>query len=137
MTDRADQVVTNSEKIIRRAAVAAAIEVIDRTPVKTGTARINWRVGFGGVSGTIIDGPGTANRTTNANVASASASIDAANKLAKWRRKMGEILIANPVSYIFDLDDGTSTQAASGMTIFAIAAAKDILRKGKLLKDAG
>lgn len=134
MQVRGNSVVTNTERIIKRAAIAAASEAIMRTPVKTGKARINWRVGFGRVATSISVAPDTGNLSTNANIAAAEALINAANKIKAWRQGKGNIIIGNPVDYIFDLDRGTSRQALSGMTIFAIAKAKDILRKGKLLK---
>lgn len=135
MSARGRNVVTNAEKIIKRAALAAASEAIMRTPVKTGKARVNWRVGFNRVPTSVAEGPNSASLSANANIAAAEALINAANKIKAWRAGKGNIVIGNPVSYIFDLDRGTSRQALSGMTIFAIAVAKDILRKGKLLKS--
>lgn len=125
----------NVSKTIRRAAQAATNEVVLRTPVATGRARINWKVSFGTPKATLKEGPDTDNRNTNAQVAATEALINASNAIKNWKVGKGNIFIANPVSYISDLDDGTgSEQARAGMTKFGIAAARRILRKGKLLR---
>jgi len=129
-----DVLTENVSKTIREAAMAATNEVVLRTPVKTGRARINWRVGLNKLSSKEIDPPDTPDRETNRNVASAKALINATNIIKNWKVGKGNIYIMNPVPYITDLDDGTSAQARAGMTIFGIAAARDILRKGRLLR---
>ncbi len=130
-----DRLIKNAEDTIKEAALAGTEAAVMHTPVKTGTARTNWRVSFGKPNLALITGPNTADRNTNREVASARALISAANKIKGWRMLRGEnIYIANPVHYIMDLDRGTSTQAMDGMSIFAIAAIKDVLRKGRLLR---
>lgn len=124
----------NVSDTVRHAGMAATNEVVLRTPVKTGRARINWRVQLGRYRGVAVsEGPDSPDRNVNKNVASAKALIDATNILKTWKVGMGNIYIVNPVSYIVDLDQGTSAQARAGMTIFGIAAARDILRKARLL----
>jgi hypothetical protein len=124
----------NVSKTIRRAGMAATNEVVLRTPVKTGRARINWRVGLGTFTTKEIEAPDTDNRNTNAQVAAAQALINASNTLKNWKVGKGNIYIANPIHYITDLDEGSSRQARAGMTKFAIAAARDVLRTGRLLR---
>lgn len=124
----------NVSKIVRNAAMAATKEVVLRTPVKTGRARINWRVSLGTFKTNEIDPPDTPDRNVNREVASTKALIDASNMLKVWKVGKGNIYIANPVHYIVALDEGSSRQARAGMTNFAIAAARQILKKGKLLR---
>lgn len=126
--------VVNASKIIREAAMAAAKEVILRTPVKTGAARINWKLSIGTPKANLLKGPNTPKVDTNRQIASTKALNDAANAIKGWKEGKGSIFIANPVDYISDLDDGTSDQARAGMTLFAVAAARDILRKARLLR---
>ena len=129
-----DLVVHNAQKTVKQAALAASEEAVLRTPVKTGNARINWRVSIGTPSTTLIDAPNTPDISVNRETASARALIKAANTIAKWKLGSGVIVIANPVDYILDLDRGSSRQAMEGMSIFAVAAAKNELRKGRLLR---
>ncbi len=129
-----DMLLVNTSATIRKAAMAGTSEVVLRTPVKTGTARINWKLSARKPKRNLLEGPNTKERKTNREIASARALIDASNAIKGWKVGMGNIYIANPVSYIGDLDTGTSAQARSGMTTFAIAAARDVLRKGRLLR---
>lgn len=129
-----DMLLTNASKTIRKAAMAATTEVVLRTPVKTGHARISWNLSAGRPKSKQTKGPGTAKVDTNRQVASAKALIDASNAIKGWKIGSGNIFIANSVSYIDDLDKGTSAQARAGMTVFAVAAARAILKKGRLLR---
>ena len=124
----------NASKIIRKAAMAATNEVVLRTPVKTGRARINWKLSIGTPRTNLLKGPDTPKVDTNRKIASAEALADAANKIKSWKVGKGSIFIANPVDYIHDLDEGSSQQARAGMTMFAVAAARGILRKARLLR---
>jgi hypothetical protein len=131
-----DVLLMNVSKTIREAAMAATREVILRTPVKTGRARINWRLSARSPKANVIEGPNTPKRDTNRQVASTKALIDAANAIKGWKVGGGNLYIANAVNYINDLDKGTSAQARSGMTTFAILAARAILKKGRLLRGS-
>jgi len=130
-----DRIARNAENTIKEAVLAGTTEGVLHTPVKTGTARTNWRVSFGRPNLALIQGPNTADRNVNRETASARALIAAANKVKGFKiGRSGNVYIANPVHYILDLDRGTSRQAMEGMSIFAIAAIKDRLRKGRLLR---
>jgi len=130
-----DVLMANVSKTIRKAAQAATNEVVLRTPVLTGRARVNWRVTFGAPSTNKIEPPDTKDREVNRQIASTQALINASNKIKVWKVGKGNIFIANPIPYIVDLDRGTlSQQARSGMTTFGVAAARSILRKGRLLR---
>lgn len=131
-----DVLLLNVSATIRKAGMAAASTVVRHTPVKTGLARINWRVSIGKFNTNKIEAPDTDNRNTNAQVASTKALIDASNVLKNWKVGRGNIYILNPVHYISDLDEGSSRQARGGMTKFAIAAARDILKSGRLLRGS-
>ncbi len=134
MTAVGDMLLANVTKTVRKAAMAATNEVILRTPVKTGRARINWKVSTRRPKTSVVEGPDTQSVKTNREIASAQALINASNVIKNWKVGKGNILIANAVSYIGDLDEGTSAQARAGMTDFAIAAARGVLRKGRLLR---
>jgi hypothetical protein len=132
-----DVLLMNVSKTIREAAMAATREVILRTPVKTGRARINWRLSARSPKTGVKEGPDTPKVDTNRQIASTEALINASNAIKGWKVGGGNIYIANAVSYINDLDKGTgSAQARQGMTMFAIAAAKKILKKGRLLRGS-
>jgi hypothetical protein len=129
-----DMLNANVTKAVRKAAMAATNEVVLRTPVKTGRARINWKVSSRRPRTSVKEGPDTQSVKTNREIASAEALINASNVIKNWKVGKGNILIANAVSYIGDLDKGTSAQARAGMTDFAVAAARSVLRKSRLLR---
>lgn len=129
-----DILVANVSKTVREAAMAATNEVVLRTPVRTGRARINWKVSSKTPKSGVEEGPNTAKVETNRQIASAQALINASNAIKGWKVGMGNIFIANAVHYINDLDKGTSVQARAGMTTFAVAAARNVLRRGRLLR---
>ncbi|MCK5016809.1 MAG: HK97 gp10 family phage protein [Candidatus Peribacteraceae bacterium] len=134
MNKLADLVTYNAQKIIREAGLVCASTAIQTTPVRTGNARINWRISFGGFRGGLSKAPNTSDVETNRQIASAQALINAANMIKTWRIGSGSIIIGNPVDYIVDLDQGSSKQATAGMSVFAIAAAKGVLQRGRLLR---
>jgi len=134
MSKIGDALLVNVSKTIRDAAVAATREAVLRTPVKTGHARISWKLSAKRPKTGVVEGPNTPNVDTNRQVASAKALIDASNAIKGWKVGGGNIFIANSVGYIDDLDKGKSAQARAGMTTFAIAAAQAVLRKGRLLR---
>jgi len=130
-----DRISRNFEQTMKEATLDGTEAAVMHTPVKTGTARTNWKVSFGKPNTTLIEGPGTADRNVNRETASARALISAANKVKGYKfGRSGDVYITNPVHYILDLDRGTSRQAMEGMSIFAIAAIKARLRKGRLLR---
>lgn len=129
-----DVLVHNVSKTVRKAAMAATNEVVLRTPVDTGTARINWKLSLGTPKANLIEGPNTPKVEINRQIASVKALTAAKNAIKAWNPGKGSIFIANPVEYIDDLDEGSSRQARAGMTMFAVAAARDILRRARLLR---
>jgi hypothetical protein len=129
-----DIMLANVSKSIREAAMAATREAVLRTPVKTGTARINWILSAATPVRKLLEGPNTPKRETNRQVASAKALIDASNAIKNWKVGSGNIFISNSVHYIGKLDSGSSRQARQGMTKFAVLAAKQKLRKARLLR---
>ncbi len=115
----------NTEKAVRRAAIAADNTVVTMTPVDTGRAKGNWITSIGEPVIQELD------------VEDKEGSIamaQGAGVIAGWKVKMGPIYIANSLPYIEALDKGSSAKAPNGMTDFAIEAAKRQLKKVKLLK---
>lgn len=109
---------------VRRAAIAADQVAILATPIDTGRARGNWRVGIGGRP----TGYSDEDRDASAAMAQGSSSI------ATWKSGEGAIYITNNVPYIVRLDEGSSAQAPNGMSAAAVQAARAELSKGSVFK---
>lgn len=95
----------------RELALAALEGVVLRTPVETGLARANWRVGLDRPAAGTIDGADPDGRATIARGAAAIARA----------RPFQAIWIANNLSYVEQLENGRSDQAPRGMVAVTVA----------------
>lgn len=110
-----DQVST----ICRKSALEAFTRVIQRTPVKTGTARNNWFVAIGApASGT----------TKSADPSGAPRIAEAAAACASWDMKTS-IHLTNNLPYIWPLERGHSKQVPAGMVGVTMAEFRGIVEK--------
>lgn len=98
-------------------------ELVKSTPVRTGWARANWRIGFGAPP------EGTVGSPNAVGAAEALQDFSIASFLANYRLKFGPVYITNHVPYIRDLDEGSSPQRPAGWVGVA-------LRKGLALARA-
>ena len=119
-------VAKNSEKAVRRAALAMDAVAVGTTPVDTGRARGNWIVSIGNPDLRIVDIEGS--DTGQAAIEQGRGTI------GRWKLRQGPIFISNSLPYIQALDSGSSAQAPSGMTDQAIKAGQFELKKARLLK---
>lgn len=92
-----------TEQVVRKVALDVHTRVSQKTPVDTGRARANWNVS-----------PGTPDR---------SVSESTSSQMPSLRKGDGEgpIYITNSLPYIGKLEDGSSTQAPSGMVATTMA----------------
>jgi len=124
----ADTIGKNTNDVVRQAALEADQVGVLRTPVDTGRARANWLVSIGEPTTETVDTP------DNPAAGTAEALAQARQATRGYKTRLGSIFITNNVEYIVPLDEGTSPQAPSGMSAFMVQAARDVLRKFKLLK---
>lgn len=125
MTIVARGVRENTTRIVQRAALAADQAVVLATPVDTGRARANWITSIGTPRLTATDAT---------DKSGASSIAQGADVISRWRVGLGPIFIANSVPYILRLEEGSSRQAPSGMTRFAIQAARAQFRNARVLQ---
>lgn len=121
------------EDAVQESAADALLELVPGTPVKTGTARINWIAALGSPRSHYEDGPGSTDRGLNGGVAAAVAISKALTVIRRFRLPHKSINLCNSVPYIIDLDNGSSSQAPAGMTAMAAKAATDTLRRHKII----
>lgn len=119
MEARGRGLVRSAEKIIRKAALKADQEVVQRTPVDTGRARSNWlpslRVPVEVCSLEIAkDGN--------------PALVKAARVIGKFKIDARSIYLTNNVVYIGRLENGYSQQAPNGMVKQSVLAAQLLVR---------
>lgn len=121
---RADNLLRNTERRVKRAAMLIDQTLVTSTPVDTGRARSNWLAGIGAApSGTVA-------------ATSASAAIAAARSAIDQYKLGSTIFIANNVSYISKLNSGSSAQAPAGFVEKAVARGRRSLgQRGVLDRD--
>jgi hypothetical protein len=107
---------------IKDVAQAAATELVERTPVKTGRARNSWTGSPKAPVMLVLEGVDTPNRSANAQSASKRAGDQIADIIKAWQPAKTSLFVTNGTPYIGDLDNGTSRQAPAGMTVFAVSA---------------
>lgn len=103
------------EKTLRATALQLFTQVIERTPVDTGTARGNWRTNVGSVN------PSTSESRRGAQAVSEASLATAQFTLADT------IFLSNNLPYIGPLENGSSTQAPQGMVAVTVDAFERVI----------
>lgn len=135
ITVRGRGIAENTDRLVRKVALAADQAVVMGTPVDTGRARSNWIAQIGSApSGTIEPyAPGEAGSTTGAN---SQAAIDQAEAVISGYNNGQEIHITNNLPYIQRLNDGYSAQAPANFVEQAVAEAAQVVQFGRIV-DGG
>lgn len=136
----ADNIARNADRLTRRVALAADQAVVMETPVDTGRAKSNWIVTLGSPSGATINAysEGEGGSTAAANEAAAQAQAESV--ISGYDGDAGlEIHITNNLPYIEELNQGSSMQAAPGYVEQALVQVLSIIRGGviKLTGSSG
>lgn len=122
----ASKVPGEADKIVRKAALAAAAAVITATPVKTGRARANWLVGLNGPITEPIE---------DVSPSGGEAISNAAAKISRYTGGIGRsIWLSNNLPYIGRLNEGYSAQAPAHYVETAIRRAVAAVKGAKLLR---
>lgn len=126
----------NSERVSIRMAEGFTKKVIEHTPVDTGRAVSNWTISIGAPQMALKEPyiPGNKGSTAEANRKAAEAE---ARRVAASYKSRSEVFVTNSVSYIADLERGTSKKAPYGMIDFGFLEAARILYGSNFLKYNG
>lgn len=135
ITVRGRQVAENTDRLVRKVALAADQAVVMGTPVDTGRARSNWIAQIGSAPSGTIDAyaPGDAGSTAGANT---QAAIDQAESVISGYNSGEEIHITNNLPYIQRLNDGYSAQAPANFVEQAVVEAAQVVQFGRIV-DGG
>lgn len=135
---RAKNIEENVDKLVRKTALAIDREVVMSTPVDTGRARSNWKVSVGGPDNSTSEaynplpkGRDSSKLNESGNAAAAMAQGAAA---VASRRQGQDVYIQNNLSYIKELNEGSSQQAPAGFVEKAVQVAAAIIRREKVVK---
>lgn len=106
-----DKTKTDMTLVIRKIALDLFSRIILKTPVKTGRARMNWHVSIGQIRDELIG----LNGEYSASGAYQKALADATSEIMSYSDADLAIFLLNNLPYIERLEDGSSSQAPSGM----------------------
>lgn len=127
MRVRAQKVTDNSDRLMRRVALAVDTAVVMGTPVLTGRARSNWQVGLNAPVNSVKYPAPDKPASPEAGMAEALTTGQQAVAQYKGSDGEGEIHITNNLPYIKKLNDGWSRQAPAGYVEKATIAAKNAI----------
>lgn len=118
MKNAAKKVSENSDRLVRRCALAIDAAVVLATPVDTGRARSNWQVEIGGAA------TGTVEATDKSGQGAIAQGTQA---IERYVGGQGAIFITNNLPYIERLNDGWSAQAPAGFVERAVQIGVDAI----------
>ncbi len=132
-------VADNSDRLVRKCALAIDGAVILATPVDTGRARANWQVSLNEPISATRDpyAPGQAGSTGGPNAQAAIAQGQTVIQQYTFERAQAGLFITNNLPYIGRLNNGHSAQAPAGFVekgimvgVRAVREAGGVVKKG-------
>jgi len=112
----------NAEKVFRDTTIALFSQIIKRTPVKTGRLRGNWQTDVNREKEAVIERSG------------AEAAINEVVLEASQANLGDSIYLTNNLPYAKVIEDGSSTQAPSGMVkVTALEFEREIKKQSRRL----
>lgn len=133
MKQRSRNLPEQVHEVVKNVAKAYLVAVADLTPVDEGVAISNWQIGINASPTGVLKAhvPGKFRSTALENL---NATIRAGTSIAD-SSKPGDVLhIVNNTPYIQDLNNGSSSQAPSGMTALAEIVARRVPANAKVVK---
>ena len=133
---RGRRVQTGAARIVREGAFAALVTLVRDTPIDTGRAKSNWQAGVGsptgGAPGGVLEEAYVPGRRGSTRTANESAAIAAGRAALAGNKDGDSCYVVNNLSYIDELNAGSSRQAPAGFIERAISAARAKIRTMKL-----
>lgn len=110
-----DYVPDSFEKIIRKACIDLYRMIVERTPVETGRAKVNWMISTTKSDSTLSAGEDGLSANEIKSI------IEAEIRDFSFDIQDDQVIIYNNLEYIPDLENGTSKQAPAGMVAISLA----------------
>ena len=129
----ADNIGKNADVTTRKVALAVDQSVVISTPVDQGPARSNWLVSLNAPDDRVIEAysPGQGGNTGDANT---QAALAQGERVISGYQSGDEIHITNNLSYIGDLNDGSSRQAPANFVEIAVLEGAQAVGRAKLTR---
>lgn len=133
MKQRAKNLPEEVHNVIKDVSKTYLLTVADLTPVDTSAAVSNWQIGINAAPSGVVS-PHAHGRYGSTALESFNVTMRLGSALIDSSKAGDEIHITNNLHYIGDLDDGTSTQAPTGMTAIADMTARRVIGRAKVVK---
>lgn len=130
---RSKNVGKNAALATKIAAKEMLTEVVLATPVDTGRARSNWRVGVGSPKTGVVEPYAPGRHLGLGDILNAAGAINAGSALIDSSTGDEQFYITNNVPYIYKLDNGWSNQAPANFIRMALDRASARVRRIRLL----
>lgn len=129
---RGSRIQENTDRLVRKVALAADQAAVSGTPVDTGRAKSNWLVQVGSANTSEVEAyvPGIGRSTASQNEDAALAQGRA--EIAKYKNGQ-EIHITNNLPYIGELNDGSSAQAPKNFVETAVIEAANAVKNSRIV----
>jgi len=131
----------NSAKVVRDTSKAALRSLINGTPVDTGKARSNWRVGLGAPTRSVIPAYSPGKKLGRGERLNARAALAAGFARINQLRigpvagRAGKaVFITNSIPYLDELRRGSSTQQGNDWVGLALIEASTVIKSARLLR---
>lgn len=122
----------NTNKNVRRAALAIDQALVLATPVDTGLARSNWLASLSVPRGDTVSPYSPGSKLGLDESANAASAIAQASGVVARRKPEQDIYISNNVPYIGDLNNGTSAQAPKNFVELAVLDGASVIKGAKV-----
>lgn len=122
MRRRAENLLRNTERTVKRAALGIDTALVMSTPVDTGRARANWQVSLNRIPSTEVPGGTSPQQALNQGTQVIGAYSLVNNDV---------IYIVNNVPYIRKLNNGWSAQAPAGFVEDAVNIGNSIIQSAR------
>ena len=120
------------DKVVKQVALSVDQTLVLATPVDTGKARSNWRVGVGNSPSTQLEPFSPGEKLGIGEGANARAAIEAGKATIETRKPGQTIYINNNVPYIGKLNEGSSAQAPAMFVEQAVEAGVRVVQNVRL-----
>lgn len=131
---RAEDIATNVNTAVRKAALAVDQALVLGTPVDTGLARSNWLVALGSPTRKTIAPYAPGNKLGLTEQANAAMALAQAAGTVNGRKNEQDIWITNNIPYIGSLNEGSSLQAPANFVELAIMDGINAVKKVRVVR---
>lgn len=133
MRERRKNLPVAVHEVVKNVTKVYLVTAADVTPVDTGAAISNWQIGINTSPSSVLP-PHVPGKFRSSALENLNATIQAGTSIIDSSKPGDALHIVNNIEYITDLNDGSSSQAPTGMTAMAELVASRVPATAKVVK---